>query len=189
MHEDTYWDPELRVAIAPDDTRVEAITDQDLEYQWEDDEVATEITNVPGRPAPRDKSLYGDDDGDSVSTFRTDGASIQERLEEAARQSTPLPNTGPGNVITPAISTQHGSTRISSTSSITSTLDGTVESRISSLESATEQTNRMMQDMMKMMERFTKSHDTPRSGRQYSTEVTTATEQYNSNLSRGETHE
>ena len=55
-----------------------------MEYQWEDDEVAMEITNVLGRLAPRDKSLYGNDDGDLVSTFHTDGASIQERLEEAA---------------------------------------------------------------------------------------------------------
>ena len=71
------------------------------------------------------------------------------------RQLTPPPHTGPSTVITPAATTQHESTRISSTSSITSTLDGTVESRILSLESTTEQTNRMMQDMMKMMERFT----------------------------------
>ena len=99
---------------------------------------------------------------------------------------TPLPHTGPGTVITPAATTQHESTRISSTSSITSTLDGTVESRISSLESATEQTNRMMQDMMKMMERFTRTHDNPNKLREKSKEVTTMMEQYISNPSRGE---
>ena len=78
MHEDTYWDPELRVAIGPDDTRVEEIMDQDVEYQWENEEGATKITSIPRRPTPRDKSLYGDDEGDSVSTFRTDGTNIQE---------------------------------------------------------------------------------------------------------------
>ena len=52
--------------------------DQDVEYQWENEEGATKITSIPRRPTPRDKSLYGDDEGDSVSTFRTDGTNIQE---------------------------------------------------------------------------------------------------------------
>ena len=160
-----------------------------MEYQWENEEGASEITNIPRRPLPRDKSLYGDDEGDSVSTFRTAGTNIQDRLEEAARQSTPTHNKGPGNVITPAVPTQHVGTRISSTSSITSTLDGTMESRISSLESATEQTNRMMQDMMKMMERFTRTQDNPNRGSQQSRKVTMTTEQYISNPLRGETPE
>ena len=135
---------------------------------------------------PLDKSLYGDDEGDSVSTFRTAGTNIQDQLEEVARQSTPTHNTGSGNVITPAVTTQHEGTRISSTSSITSTLDSTVESRISSLESATERTNTMMQDMMKMMERFTRAHDNPYRGSQQTQEVTTTTGQYISNPPRGE---
>ena len=76
-----------------------------MEYQCKDEEGAPEITNIPRRPMPQDKSLYGDDEGDLVSTFCTVGTNIQDRLEEAARQSTPTHNTGPGNVITPAIST------------------------------------------------------------------------------------
>jgi hypothetical protein len=69
MHEDTQWDPELGVAVTLDDQRVDDITEQDLEYQWEGEVVAMEVTNVPRRPDPREKSLYGDDGGDSVSTF------------------------------------------------------------------------------------------------------------------------
>jgi hypothetical protein len=195
MHEDTYWDPELRVAVTPDDERVDGITEQDPEYQWEEDGAAggatsgaaAEFSSVPKRPDPKEKSLYGDDDGDSVSTFRTGGASIQERLEQAAKQGTPPANTSTGTIITPAIFPQRGGARISSTSSITSTLDSMVESRISSLESAAEQTNRMMQDMMKMMEKFTKSQDYISSGcQQQSTEVAMMMEQYNANPSRGE---
>jgi hypothetical protein len=157
IHEDTYWDPELRVAVTPDDKRVDDIAEQDPEYQWIEDGMAVELTGVPKRPDPKEKSLYGDDGGDSVSTFCTGGASIQERLEEAAKQNTPMAAEGTGSIITPVSTNQQGEVRISSTSSITSTLDGTVESRISSLESVAEQTNLMMQDMMRMMERFTKT--------------------------------
>ena len=71
MHEETIWDPELRVAVTPDDKRVDDIAEQDPEYQWLEDGVAVELTNVPKRPDPKDKSPYGDDGGDSVSTFRT----------------------------------------------------------------------------------------------------------------------
>lgn len=187
MHEDTYWDPELRVAVTPDDKRVEDITEQDPEYQWEVERAGTEVTNLPKRPDPKDKSLYGDDDGDSVSTFHTGGASIQSRLEEAAKATTPLVHTSTAPTITPVQSTQRGSARISSTSSITSTLDGTVETRISSLELATEQTHRMMHDMMKMMEKLAKPQSNARSSQQQQPmEVTTTTEQYTSNTSRGE---
>jgi hypothetical protein len=187
MHEDTYWDPELRVAVTPDDKRVEDITEQDPEYQWEVERAGTEVTNLPKRPDPKDKSLYGDDDGDSVSTFHTGGASIQSQLEEAAKATTPLVHTSTAPIITPVQSTQRGSARISSTSSITSTLDGTVETRISSLESATEQTHRMMHDMMKMMEKLAKPQSNVRSSQQQQPmEVTTTTEQYTSNTSRGE---
>ena len=52
MHEDTQWDPDLRVAIGPDDMCINAITDQDMEYQWEDEEVVPEITNIPRCPMP-----------------------------------------------------------------------------------------------------------------------------------------
>ena len=114
------------------------------------------------------------------------GTNIQDWLEEVARQSTPMHNTGPGNVITPAVSTQHEGTRISSTSSITSMLDSTVESRISSLKLATEWTTRMMQDMMRMMERFTRPHDNPNRGSQQTQKVTMMMKQYTSNLPCGE---
>jgi hypothetical protein len=76
MHEETQWDPELRVAITPDDKRVDDIAEQDPEYQWIEDGGGVEITNTPKRPDPKEKSLYGDDGGDSVSTFRMGGASI-----------------------------------------------------------------------------------------------------------------
>ena len=93
--------------------------------------MAVELTGVLKRPDPKEKSLYGDDGGDSVSMFCTGGASIQERLEEAAKQNTPKAAEGTGAIITPVSTNQQGEARISSTSSITSTLDGTVESRIS----------------------------------------------------------
>ena len=132
MHEETIWDPDLRVAVTPDDKRVDNIAQQDPEYQWLEDGATVELTYGPKRPDPKEKSLYGDNGGDSVSTFHT----MKERLEEAAQQKTPKAGVGTGQVVTPAESAQQ-----EDTSSITSTLDGTVESRISSLESATEQTN------------------------------------------------
>lgn len=175
MHAETQWDPKLRVAVTQDDQRVDDIKDQDLEYQWEEVGGSAKFTNVPRRPDPNEKSLYGDDGGDSVSTFNT--KTMQERLEEASqRVSTPV-NTRPSATVTP-VSTQTGGVRISSTSSITSTLDGTVESRISTLESVAEQTNRMMQDMIKMMEKF--------SNQQTNVEVATSADQYQGNSARGE---
>jgi hypothetical protein len=179
MHEDTYWDPDLRVAVTPDDKRVDDIAEQDPEYQWLEDGATVELINVPKRPDPKEKSLYGDDGGDSVSTFRT----MKERLEEAAQQKTPKAVGDTGQVVTPVASTQQ-----EDTSSITSTLDGTVESRISSLESATEQTNRMIQDMMNMMQRFTKSEEKKEQSKL--SEVTTTVDQYESNKPpRGEKEE
>jgi hypothetical protein len=182
MHEETVWDPDLRVAVTPDDKRVDDIAEQDPEYQWLEDGAAVELTNVPKRPDPKEKSLYGDDGGDSVSTFRT----MKERLEEAAQQKTPNAGVCTGQVVTPAASAQQ-----EDTSSITSTLDGTVESRISSLESATEQTNRMIQDMMKMMQSFTKSEEKkgPSEKQQQTKEVVTTTDQYNAKKSRDEERE
>jgi hypothetical protein len=182
MHEETVWDPDLRVAVTPDDKRVDDIAEQDPEYQWLEDGAAVELTNVPKRPDPKEKSLYGDDGGDSVSTFRT----MKERLEEAAQQKTPNAGVCTGQVVTPAASAQQ-----EDTSSITSTLDGTVESRISSLESATEQTNRMIQDMMKMMQSFTKSEEKkgPSEKQQQTKEVVTTTDQYNAKMSRDEEQE
>jgi uncharacterized spore protein YtfJ len=183
MHEDTYWDPDLRVAVTPDDKRVDDIAEQDPEYQWLEEGAAVELINVPKRPDPKEKSLYGDDGGDSVSTFRTGVASIKERLEEAAQQKTPKAGAGTGQVVTPVASTQQ-----EDTSSITSTLDGTVESRISSLESVTEQTSRMIQDMMKMMQKFTKAEENK--GQRQSNEVATTVDQYESKQpSRGEEKE
>ena len=132
MHEDTYWDPDLRVAVTPDDKRVDDIAEQDPEYQWLEDGATVELINIPKCPDPKEKSLYGDDGGDSVSTFRT----MKERLEEAAQQKTPKAVGDTGQVVTPVASTQQ-----EDTFSNMSTLDGTVESRISLLESATEQTN------------------------------------------------
>jgi hypothetical protein len=160
MHEDTYWDPELRVAVTLDDKRVDDIAEQDPEYQWIEDGTTVELTGGPKRPDPKEKSLYGDDGGDSVSTFHTRGASIQDRLEKAAKQNTPKAAEGTGSIITPVSMNQQNEVRISSMSSIMSTLDGTVESRILSLESMAEQTNLMMQDMMRMMEQFTKTEET-----------------------------
>jgi hypothetical protein len=85
--------------------------------------------------------------------FHMGGASIQERLEEAAKQNTPKAAVGTGSItITPVSMNQQGEARVSSMLSITSTLDGTMESRIFSMESVAEQTNLMMQDMMRMME-------------------------------------
>jgi hypothetical protein len=185
MHEETQWDPELRVAITPDDKRVDDIAEQDPEYQWIEDGGGVEITNTPKRPDPKEKSLYGDDGGDSVSTFRMGGASIHTRLEDSVNQTTPQMGKSTAHAITP-VSTQQGETRISSTSSITSTLDGTVESRISSLESVTEQNNKMLQDMMRMMERITKKEENATARRQQSTEVATKRVQYASTPSRGE---
>jgi hypothetical protein len=77
MHADTHWDPELCVAVTPDDKRVEDIAEQDPEYQWIEDRGVVEITDTPKRPDPKEKSLYGDDGGDSVSTFQMGGATIQ----------------------------------------------------------------------------------------------------------------
>jgi hypothetical protein len=168
--------------VTPDDKRVDDIAEQDPEYQWLEDGAAVELTNVPKRPDPKEKSLYGDDGGDSVSTFRT----MKERLEEAAQQKTPKAGVGTGQVVTLAASAQQ-----EETSSITSTLDGTVESRISSLESATEQTNRMIQDMMKMMQSFTKLEEKkgPSEKQQQIKEVVTTTDQYNAKTLRGEGQE
>jgi hypothetical protein len=187
MQKETYWDPELYVAVTPDDRRVEDITEQDPEYQWAEDGMAVEITGGPRRPDPKEKSLYGDDGGDSVSTFRTGSESIQAKLKVAANQGTPTAAAGMGTIITPAPSNQQGEGR--STSSITSTLDGTVESRISSLESGMEQTHRMMQDMMQMMERFTKQEVKATSEREQATEVATTGDQYNNKSPRGEAQE
>ena len=36
MHLEAKWDPELRVAVTPDDSRVDGLKDQDAEYQWEE---------------------------------------------------------------------------------------------------------------------------------------------------------
>ena len=114
------------------------------------------------------------------------GASIQEKLMEAANQNTPKAAAGTGTIITPVSLNQQGEVRISSTSSITSTLDGMVESRISSLESVAEQTNKMLQDMMIMMEKFTKKEEKANKGREQANEVTTMMDQYKSKSSRGE---
>jgi polyhydroxyalkanoate synthesis regulator protein len=96
---------------------------------------------------------------------------------------------GTAQAITPALSTQQGETKISSTSSITSTLDGTVESCILSLESVTEQNNKMLQDMMRMMEQFTKKEENATARRQQPTEVATKLVQYPSTPSHGEAGE
>jgi hypothetical protein len=45
------------------------IAEQDPEYQWAEEGGAVAITGTPKRPDPKEKSLYGDDGGDSVSTF------------------------------------------------------------------------------------------------------------------------
>jgi hypothetical protein len=189
MHEDTYWDPELQVAVTPDDRCVDNIVEQDPEYQWAEEGTKIKIAGVPKRPDPKERSLYGDDGGDSVSTFRTGGASMQERLEEAAKQENLKVSTGMGAPITPGAMTQQGEASIFSTSSITSTLDGTVESRISSLESVAEQTNIMMQNMMKMFEKFTKTEEKRAEIRQQTNEVVTTMDQYNVKTSRGEEQE
>jgi hypothetical protein len=86
MHEETVWDPDLRVAVMPDDKRVDDIAEQDPEYQWLEDGVTVELTNLPRWPDPKEKSLYGDDGGDSIPTFCT----MKEQLEEAAQQKTPI---------------------------------------------------------------------------------------------------
>jgi hypothetical protein len=187
MQKETYWDPELYVAVTPDDRRVEDITEQDPEYQWAEDGMAVEIKGGPRWPDPKEKSLYGDDGGDSVSTFRTGSESIREKLKVAANQGTPTAAAGMGTIVTPAPSCQQGELR--STSSITSMLDGTVESRISSLESGVEQTNRMMQDMMKMMERFTKQDVKATSEREQAMEVATTGDQDKNKSPRGKVQE
>jgi hypothetical protein len=69
MHEETQWDPELHVVVTPDDKKVDDIAEQDPEYQWIEDRGAVEITNTPKRPDPMEKSLYGNNGGDLVSTF------------------------------------------------------------------------------------------------------------------------
>jgi hypothetical protein len=188
MHAESYWDPDLRVAVTPDDQRVDDIAEQDPEYQWAEEGGAVVITGTPKRPDPKEKSLYGDDGGDSVSTFRTTGANMQERLEDSAKQGTPQAEKHASMVITPSASIQQGDPTIHSTSSITSTLDGTVESRISSLESLTEQTNKTLQDMMKMMEKLTKKEEHTKRG-QLPKEVVTTTEQYKDKSARGEEDE
>jgi hypothetical protein len=189
MHEDTYWDPELQVAVTPDDRCVDNIAEQDPEYQWAEEGIKVKIMGVSKRPDPKERSLYGDDGGDSVSTFRTGGASMQGRLEDAAKQDIPKVSTGAGTPITPGAMTQQGEASIFSTSSITSTLDGTVESRISSLESVAEQTNLMMQNMMKMFEKFTKTEEKRAEIRQQTKEVVTTMDQYNVKTSHDEEQE
>jgi hypothetical protein len=149
--------------------------------------MADEIMGGPRRPDPKEKSLYGDDGGNSVSTFQTGSESIQEKLKAAANQGTPTMATGMSMVITPASLNQQGEVR--SMLSITSTLDGTVKSRISSLESRVEQTNRMMQDMMKMMERFTKQEAQATSEGEQATEVATMGDQYNNKSPHGKAQE
>jgi hypothetical protein len=170
MHEETVWDPDLRVAVTPDDKRVDDIAEQDPEYQWLEEEAVVELKNVPKRPDPKEKSLYGDDGGDSVSTFRT----MKEQLEEVPQWKTPTATGGTGRAVTPVAFTHQ-----EDTSSMTSTLDGTVESRISSLESAAEQTNRMLHDMMKMMQSFTKLEKSKE--RKNQSEVTMTVDQYEFN--------
>ena len=56
MHKDTVWELELHVAVAPDGRCINAITEWDLEYQWEEDGIEAEITNIPKCPDPK-KSL------------------------------------------------------------------------------------------------------------------------------------
>jgi hypothetical protein len=55
--------------ITLDDKRVDDIAEQDPKYQWIKNGGVVEITNTPKRPDLKEKSLYGSDGGDSVSTF------------------------------------------------------------------------------------------------------------------------
>jgi hypothetical protein len=72
MHMDMEWDPETQSAVTPDDQRVEDIMEQDPEYQWEDLKNGEDVgkQKEDGKTQhldPKEKSLYGDDDGDSIS--------------------------------------------------------------------------------------------------------------------------
>jgi hypothetical protein len=53
MHEDTYWDPELQVAVTPDDRHVDNIAEQDPEYQWAEEGIKIKIMGVSKRPDPK----------------------------------------------------------------------------------------------------------------------------------------
>jgi hypothetical protein len=81
MQEDTYWDLKLYVAAMPDDRRVQDMTEQDPEYQWAEDGMAVEISGGARRPDPKEKSLYGDDGGDSMSTCQTGAAAAYKKNE------------------------------------------------------------------------------------------------------------
>jgi hypothetical protein len=87
LQADTVWDPELNAAVSPDDRRVEAIEEQDPEFQWETLGGKEETLKPVQRPSPTDTTLYGDDDGHSVSTFRTTRGNIQQQLKAASKQS------------------------------------------------------------------------------------------------------
>jgi hypothetical protein len=86
LHSETQWDPEVNVAVTPDDQQVQDIMEQDPEYQWVDLEECKDKDKEDKKkkkkkkcPDPKEKSLYGDDDGDSVSTMR----SLNHGLDEA----------------------------------------------------------------------------------------------------------
>jgi hypothetical protein len=133
LQADTVWDPELNAAVLPDDRRVEAIEEQDPEFQWETLGGKEETSKPVQRPLPTDTTLYGDDDGDSVSTFRTTRGNIQQQLEAASKQSATngdeTSSALPASQVTPLSLTSartppnsnHRGTLISSTSSITLT--------------------------------------------------------------------
>jgi hypothetical protein len=204
LQADTVWDPELNAAVSPDDRRVEAIEEQDPEFQWEILGEKDEVSKSVQRPPPTDKTLYGDDDGDSVSTFRTTRSNFQQQLEAASKppktdgdesssvppasQVTPSPHSSLTSARTPPNSNHRG-TLISSTSSITSMNDETVHSRLSMLETSNDQNSLLLQMIMHKLDNFLLparsgpiqeiAEDTP-NHHQRTTEVVMTEQQYTS---------
>jgi hypothetical protein len=183
MHLEAKWDPELRVAVTPDDSRVDGLKDQDAEYQWEEVKEMEIETPASLRPDPNDKNPYGEG-SDSVATFRTAGAGLQDMLEEAARQDkrSQIPAA---TAVTPIQATPKGA-KISSTSSLTSTLDGSVESRLSILEASSVQTQQMVHDMMQMMMKWNQTNKPGESVVPDNEKVTTSADQYENTKPSGE---
>jgi hypothetical protein len=183
MHLEAKWDPELRVAVTPDDSRVDGLKDQDAEYQWEEVKEMEIETPASLRPDPNDKNPYGEG-SDSVATFRTAGAGMQDMLEEAARQDkrSQIPAA---TAVTPIQATPKGA-KISSTSSLTSTLDGSVESRLSILEASSVQTQQMVHDMMQMMMKWNQTNKPGESVVPDNEKVTTSADQYENTKPSGE---
>ena len=139
LHRESYWDPEVNAAVTPDDKLVQDIMETDPEYHWEDlrggnggDKNEAEKKEMK-RPDPKEKSLYGDDGGDSVSTLWSLKGGLRmprcdwQRFGDAKEQ-----------------------TVIASTSSVTPSVDGTVESRVSLLEVGQQQMNNMLQTILQL---------------------------------------